>query len=72
MDKMHESLWLKFHSCDHAKEKLLHSVPTLVEATGDPFWGSGLNQAQMKECLMEYWPGKNTMGQLLVELRSEM
>ncbi len=41
--EMQESCKLKFTSCEHIREKLLTSYLTIVEATGDPFRGSGLN-----------------------------
>ncbi len=44
----------------------------LVEVTGDPFWGTGLNVAQTKECLSDYWPGKNIMGQILMDLQGKI
>ncbi len=42
-NEMVESCRLKFNSCSHVKEKLLQSRLTIVEAMGDPYWGSGLN-----------------------------
>ena len=61
----------KYQVCPHAREKLLTSKLILAEATGDKFWGSGLNVAQTKECLTEYWPSQNIMGMILMELRAE-
>ena len=63
---------LKYASCSHVKEKLLVSRFHLAEATGDPFWGTGLNIASTRECLSNYWPGQNVMGTLLMEIRSEI
>ncbi len=41
----------------------------LVEATGDTYWGSGLNLEQTRACLLEYWPGQNKMGVVLHAVR---
>ena len=59
---------LKYGSCSHTKEKLLVSRFHLVEATGDHFWGTGLNVILTRECLSDYWPGQNVMGTLLMEI----
>ncbi len=53
---------MKFQQCMHAWQYLLQSKLTLVEATGDHYWGSGLNLEQTRVCLLEFWPGKNMMG----------
>ena len=45
---------------------------TIVEATGDPFWGSGLNIQQTLDCLPDYWPGENKLGEILMDLRLEL
>ncbi len=60
----------KYQACPYSREKLLTSTLILAEATGDKFGGSGLNVAQTKECLTEYWPGQNVMGMILMELRA--
>ncbi len=52
----------KYESCPHARAALLQSSITLVEVTGDPMWGMGLNVTQTLECLPEFWPGQNLMG----------
>ncbi len=63
---------LKYSCCTHAREKLLDSKLVLVEATGDPYWGSGLNVVQTLECLSDYWPGKNMLGEILMEVCDEV
>ena len=72
VDKMKNSNQLKYTSCVHVKETLLSSALTLVEATGDLFWGSGLNVQHTKECLQEYWPGQNNMGLVLMIVCDEL
>ena len=42
-DKMAMANSIKFHSCMHAMEVLLSCPPIIAEATGDRFWGTGLN-----------------------------
>ncbi len=69
--EMIDSCRQKYQACSHAREKLMTSKLILAEATRDKFWGSGLNVAQTKECLTEYWPGQNVMGTILMELRAE-
>ncbi len=53
-----EEMWavceLKFKQCSHAQDELIHSKLILVEATGDTYWGSGLNLEQTRTCLPEY------------------
>ncbi len=66
--EMQESCRLKFTSYPHVREKLLSSKLTIVEATGDPFWGSGLNIQQTLDCLLDYWPGQNNLGKILIDL----
>ncbi len=65
---MLESCQLKFTACSHVRDKLLNSRLTIVEATGDPFWGSGLNIQQTLDCLPEFWPGENNLGKILMQL----
>ncbi len=66
--KMYCSNTLKYAACEHAHQKLLSSHMTVAEATGDPYWGTRLNVAQTLDCLPKYWPGKNIMGEILMEL----
>ncbi len=72
VEEMKESNQLKYSSCEHTKCTLMASALTLVEATGDLFWGSGLNVQQTKECLQEYWPGQNQMGTMLMVVHDEL
>ena len=72
IEEMTESNHLKYESCGHVKDFLLDTALTITEATGDPFWGTGLNLQQMKECLSDYWPGENHMGKILMVLRDDI
>ena len=71
-EEMLQSNCMKYASCPHTREKLLGSCLTLVEATGDPFWGIGLNVTQTLECLSDYWPGQNVMGSVLMEVHDKI
>ncbi len=62
---------LKYTSCQHIKDTLLHSKITIAEATGNLFWGTGLGVQQSLDCLPDFWPGENHIGWILMELRAE-
>ncbi len=70
-EEMLETNHLKYTTCEHIREVLLDTAQTIVEATGDPYWGSRLNVQQTKECLVDYWPRENNMGKILISLRDE-
>lgn len=44
--EMLQSNYLKYSSCTYVRDKLLKSKLILAEATGDSFWGTGLNVTQ--------------------------
>ena len=71
-DEMLVTNQLKYDSCAQARDFLLDCAQNIVEATGDSFWGSGLNIQQMKECLMDYWPGQNNMGKILMTIHDNL
>ncbi len=60
--EMLEVCEIKFRQCEHSQDVLLCSKLTLVEVTGDLFWGFGLNLEQTMSCLSEFWSGRNMMG----------
>ena len=72
VDEMKATCKLKYQSCVHACTALLNSWITLAEATGNPFWGTGLNVAQTLECIPDYWPGSNHMGKTLIDIWAEL
>ncbi len=43
-----------------------------TEAMGNPFWGTGLNVLQTLECLSDYWPRKNVMGEILMVVHDKL
>ena len=44
----------------------------LGECTKDLYWGTGLSESHTKQTKPDYWPGKNVMGTLLMDIRSEL
>ncbi len=46
------------------------SHPLIAEATGNQFWGTGLHLDATCECLSEFWPGENVMGNILMQLHA--
>ena len=67
-DEMLATTRLKYEFCLHACEYLLKSKITIAEATGDPFWGTGLGVQQTLDCLPDFWPSTNHMGQILLNV----
>ncbi len=62
---------LKFKSCTHARKVLTEASGRLVEATSDLFWGSGMPLELTRSILLDFWPGKNTVGNILCKLLEE-
>ncbi len=58
----------KFNHCIHARQALIQAKAELVEGTLNKKWGSGLDAVQTKECHLDYWPGHNVMGQILMQI----
>ncbi len=60
----------KFEYVEEFKEALIASEGKfLIEATNDMYWGVGFLEDIAATCRPEYWPGKNKMGMLLMNLR---
>lgn len=52
---------------------VLDAKEIIAEAVaGDRYWSAGLNKSVALTTPPEMWPGKNVMGQLLMELRKEL
>ena len=71
-EEMLETCHLKFTSYPYAQECLLETRITLAEVTRDPFWGTGLTVQQTHEYLPDFWPSKNMMGEVLIEICGEL
>ncbi len=71
---MRTGLRLKFTQNEALKELLLSTGDKiLVEASPyDRIWGAGIRENDSRISDPEKWPGKNLLGQLLMELREEL
>lgn len=71
---MKQGLTLKFDQNSKLKDMLRETKnKTLVEASQhDRFWGAGLSLFSPKLANPSVWPGKNKLGQLLVQVRLEL
>lgn len=69
---MKKALQEKFGQNPQLKDFLIGTGEAqLAEASPtDQFWGTGVGLG--KELVTHKWPGKNTLGNLLMELRSEL
>ncbi len=63
---------LKFENCSHVHEYLLHTKGCIVEVTNNLFWGLGLPPDMTKSMLKDYWPGKNNLRLILMDLHEEL
>ena len=56
------------------KDELLNSqsLPLVEAVRGELFWSSGFNKQDTRTTKKKFWPGKNTMGILLSELRTKL
>ena len=59
----------KVEQCQEFKASLRKARNVLVEATGHPFWASGLGWKETIKCEVNKWPGSNQLGQLLSKLK---
>ena len=62
----------KFRQNPHLQDALVKTgETTLVEATGDLFWGSGamINSIEMKT---KTWKGRNHLGEILMNIRGNL
>lgn len=71
-DKMRDIVTAKFSQTPAMKAALINTGSiNLIEATFDRFWGSGL-PLNTKGMIEGRWHGSNVLGQILVELRTEL
>lgn len=71
-DKMKEIVTSKFSQSSAMKAALVGTGSiNLIEATFDRFWGSGL-PLNTKGMIDGRWSGSNVLGQILMELRTEL
>ena len=69
---MESLLQQKLVQCGEFKASLRKARNTLVEATGHPFWASGLSWKETLKCETNKWPDSNQLGKLLGELKHSM
>ena len=72
IDEMRVANTMKFRACAHARDALMKANPMIAEAMNDRFWGTGLGPEWTKQCLPEFWPGQNHMGEVLMDLRKSL
>ena len=61
----------KFQHCVHVRDILLQSKSELAECTSME-WGTELDIRHMIETILDFWPGKNLLGQVLKRIRSDL
>lgn len=70
---MIEILAAKAYCVPEFQKALMSTEGVLVEAVpGSYFWSCGLNRENCKVTPQHYWPGKNIMGELLMDLRKKL
>ena len=70
---MKEILDAKFSQNAELKKKIVETKNlVLIEGTTDKYWGSGIPIAKYKSIDHKNMPGKNTLGQMLMDLRKKM
>ena len=67
---MRQLLCLKYDSCTEFRDGLLESKIYLGHFWGQ-LWGTELSPKVTEKTKPKYWPGQNTMGALLLELKQE-
>ena len=70
---MEKALFAKFSQNRHLRKALLgYGDKTLVEASRDRFWGSGMPLKDPMVLSDKDWTGKNTLGSLLTNIKSQV
>lgn len=73
LDIMRDIIRAKAACVPEFRMELLKSQDKIVETVqGDYFWSCGLRKHEVFWTNEKDWPGKNVMGQLLMELRTEL
>ena len=74
IDVMKAALFEKFHQNPHLKDYLVNTnEQTLAEASpSDRFWGIGAGLGQVASRQEQTFTGKNKLGELLMELRTQL
>ena len=73
LDVMKKVLLAKLECCSLYRDVLLKSdTKVLVECTKDEYWGANLSHYLVKTTLPQYYPGKNKLGKLHMEIRQNL
>lgn len=62
----------KAEEVEEFSKSLIETNAVYVEATFDKYWGSGLSAEQAACTKPSYWPGKNVMGAVLIEVAQQL
>ena len=72
-DVMRYLIRQKFEQCEEFRAWLSESKgKTLAEATGSRLWGTGMSPFLSQNTAPDYWPDKNLLGAILIELANEL
>jgi ribA/ribD-fused uncharacterized protein len=70
---MREILTAKVEQCDEFRQCLLENEDkVLVDATSSKLWGSGMSPYITQQCSPDFWPGRNLLGAVLMELANKL
>jgi ribA/ribD-fused uncharacterized protein len=73
IELMEELLYAKAAQCPQFRQTLLeYQNNTLADASPSLIWGTGLSPFVTEYTSPEYWPGKNNLGALLMELTQRL
>ena len=69
---MTELIEAKFEQVERFRQVCIESRDAyLMEATFDTFWGVGLLEEAASNCKLEYLPGKNVLGWIIMQVRNK-
>ena len=72
-DVMREILQVKADQCEQCRQCLLENCDTvLAEATPSKIWSSDLSPWATEHTDPSYWPGKNMLGAMLMEISAKL
>ena len=69
---MTELIEAKFEQVEDFRQACIESTDAyLMETTFDTFWGVGLLEEAAKSCKLDYLPGKNILGWIIMQVRNK-
>lgn len=63
---------LKANQCPEFRQALMESTEYIAEGTNNLKWGSGLNPDLTSVTKPSFWPGKNLLGEIMMDLRDQL